>query len=107
LLRQVGLLYHQVLAWQGERAKALSSLRKAFTRDPQLVTNAPEDPDISSLVDDPEFTALLEYPYSAPAPDPQNVGTGFMPGYSATNPFEPFSVPTVADLRELTQSSLP
>ena len=70
LLYNVGCLH----ARQGNRAKALSSLRNAFTRDPQLVTNAPEDPDLASLVDDPEFTALLEYPYTAPAPAPQNVG---------------------------------
>jgi phosphoglycolate phosphatase-like HAD superfamily hydrolase len=29
--------------------------------------------------------------------------TGFLPGYSATNPFEPFVVPTISDLLKLTQ----
>jgi Flp pilus assembly protein TadD len=59
-------------ALQGNRSEALQSLEKAFSLRPSLVTTAPDDPDLVSLRDDPQFTALLEKEYLAPAPT--NVG---------------------------------
>jgi predicted Zn-dependent protease len=59
-------------ALQGNRSEALQSLEKAFSLRPSLVTTAHEDPDLVSLRDDPQFTALLEKEYLAPAPT--NVG---------------------------------
>jgi Flp pilus assembly protein TadD len=59
-------------ARQGERAQALRALEQAFSLQPSLTESAPEDPDLASLYDDPEFQALLERQYVIPPP--QNVG---------------------------------
>lgn len=64
LLYNLGCMY----ARQGDRPKALQSLEKAFLRNPNLVDGARSDPDLASLYDDPEFTALLERPYVPTAP---------------------------------------
>jgi AraC-like ligand binding domain len=46
-------------ALTGERAKAMASLRRAIELRPELSSWAPEDSDLESLRDDPEFRALV------------------------------------------------
>lgn len=55
-------------AREGKRAEALVSLEKAFTLRPHLTENAPSDPDLASLYEDPAFKALLEREYMVSRP---------------------------------------
>ena len=58
--RNAGFLYNLACAESrlGRKAEALSHLTEAIETDAQYAANAPADPDLEAIRDEPEFSAI-------------------------------------------------